>query len=137
MICLSPFSKIFSPQNFFISCWREILICTMCVCACVAACVTQFSVRLLQLDIFCRRRVLMNFHALEYFFCFYSFWAKIEWVIAIFATLSKCLITLKLLQLEVCFNHIFKYFTPGYKMVNIRKLHCIAQVSNSYFFICS
>ena len=51
-----------------------------CVCGCVreCACVTQFSLRLLQLDIFCQRRVLMNFHALEYFFGFIHFELKLS-----------------------------------------------------------
>ena len=48
------------------------------VCECVRACVTQFSLRLLQLDIFCQRRILMNFNALEYFFGFIHFELKLS-----------------------------------------------------------
>ena len=52
-----------------------IIICTMCVrtcvraCvrACVHACVTQFPLKLLQLHIFGKLVVLMNFFALQYF----------------------------------------------------------------------
>ena len=50
----------------------------VCVRAWVRACVTQFSLRLLQLDIFCQRKVLMNFHALEYFFGFIHFELKLS-----------------------------------------------------------
>ena len=44
---------------------REIIICT--VCACVRACVKQFPLKLLQLHIFGKLVVLMNFFALQYF----------------------------------------------------------------------
>ena len=37
----------------------------MPVCACVRKCVTQISPKLLQLQIFCKLIVPMNFHALE------------------------------------------------------------------------
>ena len=47
------------------------IICTMCVrvCGrgCVRACVTQFPLKLLQLHIFGKLVVLMNFFALQYF----------------------------------------------------------------------
>ena len=46
---------------------REIIICTMCVHAYVRACVTQFPLKLLQLHIFGKLVVLMNFFALQYF----------------------------------------------------------------------
>ena len=42
---------------------REIIICTMCV----RACVTQFSLKLLQLHIFGKLLVLMNFYVHQYF----------------------------------------------------------------------
>ena len=38
-----------------------------CVCACVRAYVTQFPLKLLQLHIFGKLVVLMNFFALQYF----------------------------------------------------------------------
>ena len=41
-----------------------------CVRACVRALVTQISPKLLQLQIFCKLIVPMNFHALEKFFGF-------------------------------------------------------------------
>ena len=86
IISMSPPMQLSKSSIFFISRRREILICTMCVraCvrawvgACVRACVTQFSQRLLQLDIFCQRRVLMNFHALEYFLGFIHFELKLS-----------------------------------------------------------
>ena len=37
------------------------------VCMCVRACVTQFPLKLLQLHIFGKLVVLMNFFALQYF----------------------------------------------------------------------
>ena len=37
------------------------------VCVCVRACVTQFSLKPLQLHIFGKLLVLMNFYALKYF----------------------------------------------------------------------
>ena len=46
---------------------REIIICTMCVRTCVRACVTQFPLKLLQLHIFGKLVVLMNFFTLQYF----------------------------------------------------------------------
>ena len=49
------------------ACWREIIICTMCVCTCVRECVTQLSLKLLQLHIFGKLLVVMNFYALQYF----------------------------------------------------------------------
>ena len=52
---------------------REIIICTMCVCMCVRACVTQFSLKLLQLHIFGKSQVLMNFFALQYFWGLVNF----------------------------------------------------------------
>ena len=48
-------------------------ICTMCVCTCVRACVTQFSLKLLQLHIFGKSQVLMNFFALQYFWGLVNF----------------------------------------------------------------
>ena len=62
--------------SFIISrpaCRREIIICTMCVCTCVRACVTQFSLKLLQLHIFGKSQVLMNFFALQYFWGLVNF----------------------------------------------------------------
>ena len=55
------------------ACRREIIICTMCVCTCVRACVTQFSLKLLQLHIFGKSQVLMNFFALQYFWGLVNF----------------------------------------------------------------
>ena len=53
----------------------------MSVCACVRACVrwlvTQISPKLLQLQIFCKLIVPMNFHALENFFGFIDLGLKI------------------------------------------------------------
>ena len=54
----------------------------MPVCACVSACmrqgVTQISPKLLQLQIFCKLIVPMNFHALEIFFGFMDLGLKIS-----------------------------------------------------------
>ena len=58
----------------------------MSVCACVRACVrvcmrvlvTQISPKLLQLQIFCKLIVPMNFHALENFFGFIDLGLKIS-----------------------------------------------------------
>ena len=49
------------------------------VCACVRACisVTQISPKLLQVQIFCKLIVLMNFHALENYFGFMDLGLKI------------------------------------------------------------
>ena len=52
---------------------REIIICTMYVRGCVRACVTQFSLKLLQLHIFGKSQVLMNFFALQYFWGLVNF----------------------------------------------------------------
>ena len=41
--------------------------------ACVRACVTQFSLKLLQLHIFGKLQVLMNFFALQYFWGLVNF----------------------------------------------------------------
>ena len=41
--------------------------------ACVRACVTQFSLKLLQLHIFGKSQVLMNFFALQYFWGLVNF----------------------------------------------------------------
>ena len=48
---------------------RDIIICTMCVHLCVRvhAWVTQFSLKLLQLHIFGKLLVQMNFYTLQYF----------------------------------------------------------------------
>ena len=43
------------------------------VCACVRACVTQFSLKLLQLHIFGKSQVLMNSFALQYFWGLVNF----------------------------------------------------------------
>ena len=48
-----------------------------CVCACVRALVTQIPPKLLQLQIFCKLIVPMNFHALEIFFGFMDLGLKI------------------------------------------------------------
>ena len=64
------FFSIQNSQLLIISrpaCRSEIIICTMCVCTCVRACVTQFSLKLLQLHIFGKLQVLMNSFALQYF----------------------------------------------------------------------
>ena len=53
---------------------REIIICTMCVRTCVRECVTQFSLKLLQLHIFGKLLVLMNFYALQYFLGCVNLW---------------------------------------------------------------
>ena len=54
----------------------------MPVCACVRVCmcwlVTQISPKLLQLQIFCKLIVPMNFHALENFFGFMDLGLKIS-----------------------------------------------------------
>ena len=50
----------------------------MSVCACVHALVTQISPKLLQLQIFCKLIVPMNFHALEIFFGFIDLGLKIS-----------------------------------------------------------
>ena len=50
----------------------------MSVCACVCALVTQISPKLLQLQIFCKLIVPMNFHALENFFGFIDLGLKIS-----------------------------------------------------------
>ena len=60
--------------------------------------VTQFSPKLLQLQIFCKLIFPMNFHALKIFFGFMDLGLKI---IAILATWSKGLVTQKLLQLQL------------------------------------
>ena len=49
-----------------------------CVCVCVRALVTQISPKLLQLQIFCKLIVPMNFHALENFFGFMDLGVKIS-----------------------------------------------------------
>ena len=67
---------------------------------CVRALVTQISPKLLQLQIFCKLIVPMIFHALEKFFGFMDLGLKKSEQIAILATLSRELITQKLLQLE-------------------------------------
>ena len=56
----------------------KIIICTMCVRPCVRACVTQFSLKLLQLHIFRKLLVLMNFYALQYFGGFGELWPTFE-----------------------------------------------------------
>ena len=63
------------------------------VCVCVRAFVTQFPLKLLQLHIFGKLLVLMNFYALQYLLVFVNF------------GLLKCLITLKLLHIQ-CFLQI-------------------------------
>ena len=50
------------------------LVCTMCV----RAWVTQFSLKLLQLHIFGKLLVLMNFYALQNFFWFGELWPTFE-----------------------------------------------------------
>ena len=50
----------------------------MPVCACVRYLVTQISPKLLQLQIFCKLIVPMNFHALENFFGFMDLGLKIS-----------------------------------------------------------
>ena len=50
----------------------------MSVCASVRALVTQISPKLLQLQIFCKLIVPMNFHALENFFGFIDLGLKIS-----------------------------------------------------------
>ena len=52
---------------------REIIMCTMCVCTCVRAWVMQFSLKLLQLHIFGKLVVLMNFYAPQYFWGLVNF----------------------------------------------------------------
>ena len=58
----------------------------MPVCACVRALVTQISPKLLQLQIFCKLIVPMNFHALENFFGFMDLGLKISEYFTIFST---------------------------------------------------
>ena len=45
---------------------------------CVRYCVTQLFPKLLQLQIFCKLIVLMNFHALENFFVFVDLGVRIS-----------------------------------------------------------
>ena len=73
-----PFYPFYLPPAGDINLHHVCACVRACVGACVRACVTQVSQRLLQLDIFCQRRVLMNFHALEYFFGFIHFELKLS-----------------------------------------------------------
>ena len=65
-------NKIFTFPNHIphvisrLACRREIIIYAMCVHTCVKW-VTQISLRLLQLHIFGKLLVLMNFYDLQYF----------------------------------------------------------------------
>ena len=55
----------------------------------------------------------MNFHALEiFFFWFCGLRPKDKWVIAILATLSKGLITQKLLELECFLKYVVQLLCP-------------------------
>ena len=69
----------------------------------VHVCVSDFSKTTTARD-FCQLIVPMNFHALENFVGFADLKRKDKRVIAILATLSKRLITPKLLQLKVFFQ---------------------------------
>ena len=84
-ILLDVLDEFYNITHVFISRparWREIIICTMCVraCvrawvhACVRACVTQFPLKLLQLHIFGKLVVLMNFFCSSIFFGFGELW---------------------------------------------------------------
>ena len=57
--------------------WK-IIICTMCVRGCVRECVTQFSLKLLQLHIFGKLLVLMNFYTLQFLGGFGELWSTFE-----------------------------------------------------------
>ena len=61
----------------------------------------QISEKLLQLENFCQLIVTVNFHVLENFVGFVDLSLKISECIATLATLSKGLLTQKLLQLEL------------------------------------
>ena len=71
-----PLYRMFCQVKMF----SEVIICTMCVrtsvSPCVRAFVTQFPLKLLQLHIFGKLLVLMNFYALQYFFC--ELWPTFE-----------------------------------------------------------
>ena len=72
ILCLcSCFVDVFVYLFLFVisrpACRREIIICTMRVCTCMRESVTHFSLKLLQLHIFGKLLVLMNFYALQYF----------------------------------------------------------------------
>ena len=75
------FLQNYYSYRFFISCRalaREGDYEMHPVRACVRKCVSQIYPKLLQLQIFCKLIVLMNFHALENFFGFVDLGLKIS-----------------------------------------------------------
>ena len=97
----------------------------MPVCAWVCALVrhVDFS-KLLQLQIFCKLIVPMNFHALKnFFFGFYGLRAKDKGVIAILATLSKRNHNSKTIAVApFSSNMLFSYFVLSCKVVQVKYL---------------
>ena len=146
MLQLHVFSVVNFPPYFYLppggSPEREIMKCSLCVHGCVRACVrvwVRACMRPLVCHADCSKTIAgtnflskkspNEFSCPRIFTWFYSFWAKIEWVIAIFATLNKCFITSKLLHLEMWFQHIFLVL---YSWLQDGKyyealLHCISE----------